>query len=393
MLNPEITRDPNGILWLVLHPDKPYAGVRVYDKNNVPITRTFDLTKPIKLGAITKWEGSVAPYTLGAPEPVTYPVVIPPPPPPPPATSVPRAGISCGGSSLWRSDADMKFELDQIRSVGAKVVRIDCDPQSSHIDATERFVKQVLARGMEALIIIGGWIEPSEAMSDTAWRTLCATIRDRFVPLGVRLFETSNEPAAFGVYTPQSYARQAVIAYEEIHKAPNTLLGVGALAYPAGQNNEPKSMWVWAQGIIPALGGKYDAFSWHPYNDPQDHGDWSAWDMAFGNSGHWSGNNNIVGLMKANGGVKPFWATECGDTVIGPNAKSLTYQANAVSHAITDPRVQLSTVFTMMDDDVPGFGLLDGNKNQRPAWSAFKSAAATVSGFGTNPFGTERFGV
>jgi hypothetical protein len=262
---------------------------------------------------------------------------------------------------LFRSDADHKFELDQIGQIGAVVLRVDCKvPWFPQVD---RMVASVQERGAEPLLILGGQAPPQD---DVTWRNAVIQMRDRYVPRGVRLFETPNEPNLNG-WTVGTLARQALIAWEEIKKAPGTLLGVGGLAYPAD------SIWSWASQLIPLLGGKYDAFTWHPYNDAASTEDWSAWSVAFGNSGKWASPHNIVSVMDANGGRKPFWATECGDTI---NTAGVDYQTASVSHALTDTRVAMSCVYTMLDDDVPGFGLLDQNRVKRPAWDAYQRVAA-----------------
>jgi hypothetical protein len=226
----------------------------------------------------------------------------------------------------------------------------------------DRFVASAQSRGITPLLILNGQSAPTD---DATFRSIVQQIRDRYYSKGVRLFETPNEPNLNG-WDVQTLARQAKIAYDEIHAASGTFLGVGGLAYPAD------AIWTWASALIPLLGGKYDAFTWHPYNDAASTEDWSAWSVAFGNQGKWKTPHNIVSVMDANGGRKPFWATECGDTI---NTAGVDYQTAAVSHAITDNRVQSSMVYTMMDDDVPGFGLLDGNRVKRPSWDAFKSAS------------------
>lgn len=290
-------------------------------------------------------------------------VVTPPPTTPPPTTStVPRYGISVGGKSIYRSAADMKFELDQIAAIGAKVVRVDCAKGSeAKVDV---WVDEVTKRGMQSLLILGGWL--SAPMDQTQWRTFVAACRDRYTAKGVRLFENSNEPNIRS-WTGAQYAQSTIIAYEEIKKANNVIMATGALSLPA------TSILSFATAMFAAgVGGHFDAFSVHAYNDAAGHGAWSAWDVTFGHPTYYPGDNNIAGLMRKNGGAKPVWITECGDN---SDSQGLTYQANAVRDAITDPRPQLSTVYTMLNDDVHGFGLLNDDKSKKPSWDAFRQAA------------------
>jgi hypothetical protein len=282
--------------------------------------------------------------------------------PPPPVTAVPRAGISFGSKSLFRSDADHKFELDQVQAVGAKALRFDV--KSEWFSQCDRMVNSCLARGIEPSLTLGG--QMNGYSGNTAWQALVAAIRDRYVPRGVRLFETPNEPNLTG-WNVADLANAIVIANSEIHKAPGTILAAGGLALPA------TAMLQWTKDLYAAgIAGHFDVFSVHAYDDPAEHGSWSAWDCTFGHPTFYPGGNNIVGVMAAHGDNVPIWSTESG----GPTPKySLDKQAQIAHNVNTDPRPQMALWYTALDDDVPGFGLLDTNRQPRPAYAAFKNSA------------------
>jgi hypothetical protein len=72
----------------------------------------------------------------------------------------------------------------------------------------------------------------------------------------------------------------------------------------------------------------------------------------------------------------PIGATEAG----GPVYKyGDTGQASIVGQDFdalaNDPRLAFVCVYSMMDDEVTGFGLLRGDRTKRPAWSVYASRA------------------
>jgi hypothetical protein len=80
--------------------------------------------------------------------------------------------------------------------------------------------------------------------------------------------------------------------------------------------------------------------------------------------------------MDANGDQAiPIASTESG----GPTTKyGEAGQATIVDHDfdhLYSGQIRMLLVYTMMDDDVPGFGMLRPDRTARPAWSVFKSRA------------------
>jgi hypothetical protein len=282
-----------------------------------------------------------------------------PPPPPPSYGSIPRFGISTGYKILDRSAADQNYELNQIQAVGAKLVRFDSLPgNQSKVDAV---VNGVISRGMEPILILFGTtgpISPSTAASFAG--SQAAKWKGR-----VRLYEFTNEPDLNG-WNGTNYAKALIAVYDAIKAAdPKAIVIAGALWKGAGGPVQ------WVTDMYNAgAKGHFDILSLHLYDDPLASGSWNIWNMAF----HMT--PSVRSVMDAHGdsGI-PIASTETG----GPTT---TYgeagQANIINHdfdALSDPRLAFVCVYSMMDDDVPGFGLLRPDRSPRPAWSTYKQRA------------------
>ena len=288
----------------------------------------------------------------------------PPPPTPPPALgSIPRFGIATGYKILTRSAADQKFELDQIQQIGAKLVRFDSLPgNQSQVDTV---VNGVLARGMEPILVLFGTTGPVSPATAAAFASSQATKwKGR-----VRLYEFTNEPDLHG-WTGTNYAKSLIAAYDAIKAAdPKAIVIAGAL-------------WTGAGGPVKFVTDMYDAgakghfdiLSLHLYDDPFAAGTWNIWNMAF----HMS--PSVRSVMDAHGDQSvPIGATEAGGPV---NKYGETGQAAIVNHdfdAIQDDNLAFICVYSMMDDEVPGFGLLNPDRSRRQAWNVYASRATSSS--------------
>ena len=139
----------------------------------------------------------------------------------------------------------------------------------------------------------------------------------------------------------------------------------GSTANPSGGARE------WVRRMYEAgAKGYFDMLSLHFYDDPDDHGAWNLWDQAFTMS------TSIRSIMDANGDqATPVASTESG----GPTTKyGEAGQATIVDHDfnhLDSGQIRMLLVYTMLDDDVPGFGMLRPDRTARPAWSVFKSRA------------------
>jgi Cellulase (glycosyl hydrolase family 5)/Bacterial Ig domain len=274
--------------------------------------------------------------------------------------SIPRFGIATGYKILTRSASDQAFELDNIKAAGAKLVRFDSLPgNQTQVDSV---VDGVRARGMESILVLFGTtgvVSPSAAASfassqATKWKGR------------VRLYEFTNEPDLHG-WNGTNYAQALIPVYNAIKAAdPNAIVIAGAL-------------WKGAGGPVQFVTdmynagakGHFDVLSLHLYDDPFAAGTWNIWNMAF----HMS--PSVRSVMDAHGDQAiPIGATEAGGPIgtYGENG-----QATIVGHDFdalaNDPRLAFVCVYSMMDDDVTGFGLLRGDRSKRPAWSVYANRA------------------
>jgi hypothetical protein len=294
--------------------------------------------------------------------------VAPPPPPPPPpdgAAVIPWVGISNGWQFPFRSDADRAFELGQMVSIGAKVCRNDYTAGSE--SQKNRTIDECNAKGIKSIAILGGtkrsWTDYDAfvAWCETSVRNLIGK---------TDLFEVCNEPDLNGA-TPVVYGHYAAGVCAAIKRAnPNAARIVGALfdgqGGPAG----------YIQACIDA-GADFTHVSLHLYDDPAEHGSWSMWDRAYPRVGGYYNGRTVRELLDAHGlSHVPIISTESG----GPVPKyTLAKQAQIVTNAIGEAkagRIGSCLIYTMLDDDVAGFGMLDMNRNKRPAWDAFHAAAS-----------------
>ena len=294
----------------------------------------------------------------------------PPPSPSPIPADVPEYGFSLGGGSLFRSAADRAFELNQIQAAAnghRAVVRIDSTPEwQPWLDA---WVPEALARNLEPMLILFGNNGPVSADAAASF----AAAQGAKWKGKVRLFELANEPDLNG-WTPEQYTADLKAAYVALKTAnPNAIMIAGALwKWDAGPTANPSGgAREWVRRMYEAdAKGYFDMLSLHFYDDPDAHGAWNLWDQAFTMS------TSIRSIMDANGDqATPIASTESG----GPTTKyGEAGQATIVDHDFNhlySGQIRMLLVYTMLDDDVPGFGLLRPDRTQRPAWSVFQSRA------------------
>jgi hypothetical protein len=291
--------------------------------------------------------------------------------PPPPAqlpTDVPYYGFSLGGKSLYRTAVDRAFELDQIQADAnghRAVVRIDSTPENQpYLDA---WVADALARNLEPMLILFGTTGP---VTTDAAASFAASQGAKWNGK-IRLFELANEPDLSG-WTPEQYTADLKAAYVALKSAnPSAIMIAGALwkwdAGPTANASGGAREWV-SRMYEAGAKGYFDMLSLHLYDDADDHGSWNLWDQAFTMS------PSIRSIMDANGDEAiPIASTESG----GPTTKyGEAGQATIVDHDFDHlyaGQLRMLLVYTMLNDDVPGFGLLRDDRTRRPAWFAFQS--------------------
>ena len=277
-----------------------------------------------------------------------------------PTRSIPRFGIATGYKILTRSAADQAFELDNIKAVGAKLVRFDSLPGNQ--SQVNPVVDGVLARGMEPILVLFGTTSPVSPSTAASFAASQATKwKGR-----VRFYEFTNEPDLNG-WNGTTYAQALIPVYNAIKAAdPNAIVIAGAL-------------WTGAGGPVQFVTdmynagakGHFDVLSLHLYDDPFATGTWNIWNMAF----HM--NPSVRSVMDGHGDqAVPIGATEGGGPVYKYGEDG---QATIVGHDFdalaNDPRLAFICIYSMMDDEVTGFGLLRGDRTRRPAWSVYQSRA------------------
>jgi hypothetical protein len=275
--------------------------------------------------------------------------------------SYPKVGISTGYKILTRSAADRAFELDQIVSVGGKIVRFDSTP--SNQQEVETLVNECLARNLEPLLsLFGTTSDPSSKNATIA----AAFARDqaRKFKGKVRMFETVNEPDLNG-WTPEELTVFTKAVYPVIKQEnPDAIVITGAL-----WKGDPGPV-AWVQRMYAAgIKGYFDMLSLHLYDDPNERGSWNIWDMAFYDT------PSVRSVMDSNGdSAKPIASTETG----GPVWKyGNDGQNTIIMHdfdALNNPNTPLSfmLVYSMTDDDVAGYGLLNPDLSKRPSWYTYQ---------------------
>ncbi len=283
------------------------------------------------------------------------------PSPPPPATgSIPRFGIATGYGILQRSPSDQAFELDQIKAVGAKMVRFDSLPgNQAQVDPV---VNGVLARGMEPMLVLFGTTPPISPSTAAAFAgSQAAKWKGK-----VRLYEFTNEPDLNG-WDGTTYAKALIPVYDAIKAVdPNAIVSAGAL-WKGGTGPVQFITDMYNAGAK----GHFDALSMHLYDDPFAAGSWNVWNLAFNMT------PSVRSVMDAHGDQAiPIGSTESGGPVYKYGEDG---QATIIAHDFdalaSDPRLAFVCVYSMMDDPVAGFGLLRPDRTRRPAWTIFHDRA------------------
>lgn len=275
-------------------------------------------------------------------------------PPPPPPTGFPPKGFAPGWHPNVLPDAAWQTEADEMKAVGAKVVRIDTTGgNQANID---RFVGELDSRGMELFAVLHGTTGPISAAEAEAF----AQERAAHLKGKVRFFEFCNEPDLHG-WTPEAYAGAAKGFYTGLKAGnPNAVAIVGAnWKWDAGSTaNEAGGIREWVKRLYAAgIKGHFDVYSCHLYDDPKAMGDWNLWNQVFVMPG------NVRSTMDANGDQHiPIISTESGTSNGG-------IKGTVVTNALADKRIAMCLIYSWLGDDVAGFGI-----KGTPGEAAYKAA-------------------
>lgn len=272
-----------------------------------------------------------------------------PSPTPKPTTGSARAGFSIGGGFQFQSADGMTRELDAIKTVGARWVRMDVNwsviqaggPSSYDWAPFDRVANAALSRGFSVLAEIlytptwarsaGAPAEAPPANLDDYVRFARAAVA-HYAPMGIHAYEVWNEPNNASFWQPKAdvarYTAMLRATYPAIKSADPTAVVVSGGLSPATDDGRNIAPLTFLKGMY-ANGGKgsFDAVGHHPYCYPAYPGDaqpWSAWFQMYGTS------TSFRSLMADNGDSdKQIWATEFGAATDGPSGSYVDEQAQA----------------------------------------------------------------
>jgi polysaccharide biosynthesis protein PslG len=345
-----------------------------------------------------------------------------------------RAGQVAGIQThvLWADvdDAQMRHQLDLVKASGAQMTRVDVgwaslqqggpDGYSSwYLDKLDRLVAAADARGIDLLLTFMNtpcwastapesakqgctgswwdrgvmWYPPADAQ---AYARALAFVAARYGDK-VAAWEIWNEPNHPDFWKTDdqagAYARLLKAAYPAVKAAnPRAVVVGGALS----QSDHAFAQRLYDLGVK----GYFDAFSVHPYSD-----DVSPLDARSTIDARYSfirGVPAIHEVMQRNGDTRPIWLTESGwstSTVRTPDhwrngvseaaqATFMREQAEQVAHW---PYVKVNIWFNLLDagsdraDKYSNCGLVRVDGTAKPAFAAFRTAAATLAGGGATP--------
>ena len=257
-------------------------------------------------------------------------------------------GIAAGGALQNEDPATLARDLDAIRDLGSKWIRIDINwaqiqsggPSSYNWDSIDRLVSEASARGIKVLGVIvytPSWARPTGTDATFGpdpqkYAAFASAAVSHYSARGVHAYEVWNEPNTKAFWTPSpninDYTRLLKAAYPAIKAADPqaTVLNGGTAPAPTdGTNFQPVDF---LKGIYANGGGNsFDVVSHHPYCWPASPGDaesWSAWYQMYGT------NPSLRSVMSANGdGAKKIWATEFGAPTNGPSGSHVSEATQA----------------------------------------------------------------
>jgi hypothetical protein len=126
-----------------------------------------------------------------------------------------------------------------------------------------------------------------------------------------------------------------------------------------------------------AAGAKpyFDGMAVHLYENAKTRASWNIWDQTFWISG------SVREIMDNHGdSAKLIHSSEGGANAnVTGEAEQVTRMKNTYADFASRTRVGMACEYTMMNDDVPGFGMLRDDLSKRPVWAAFQQLALAAS--------------
>lgn len=330
--------------------------------------------------------------------------------PPPVTCASDDIGIAAGAPLMYLPDAELDRELDAVRAVGARWLRVDVDwsvvePHrgQQNWSVPDRVVDRARARGLEVLGIVAytpAWARVAGG-SDThgypadpaAFATFARQAATRYATR-VHHWEIWNEPNLTSFFRPRAdigayveLLAAAAPAIKAVQPGARILNGGLAPAVDDGTNISPVT---YVEQLYARGAHRYfDILSVHPYSYPALASDAStqSWNTFY----RMRSMRDI--MVRYGDGDTPIWATEFGaPTGTASNAVSAQRQADIIADGIAEARrlgwVQKVFVYSMRDrgtnrgDVEQNFGLLQQNFSAKPSHSVVAAATAcpTVDG-------------
>ena len=297
-----------------------------------------------------------------------------------PPREIPQLGVSNGFKILIRNTTDRQYEIDRCVEVGAQVVRIVADPDW----ATEltSLVPMIAAAGLKMVLVLYG---TTGEIAIDSWPT---TVANQWASTPeVIAIEVANEPDING-WDADTYADFVADVYDAVNAAQPGRYSIvagalwrGGRVDNTGTATDPQHF---AASLCIRAFGKFDYLSAHLYDNPLARQPWNMWDYNL----FWNGTG--VCDNGANGGnVRqildsyglwdvPIISTESGGRIIPDGSYTEQQVADYVTagfHECFSGHLASLFVHGMMDDDVPGYGMLRPNLTKRPAFHAFQAMA------------------
>lgn len=326
---------------------------------------------------------------------------------------------------LWANvdNAEMKRQLDLVKSSGATLTRVDVgwtsiqesgpgELNAYHVGRLDAVVSAASARGIKLLLTFTG----SPCWASTAPESIKQGCAGEWWSRGVSAY-APRDPAEYASAIGKLAARYKgkVTAWEiwnepnheEFFKAADQATAYAALvkaAYPAVKAADPGTTVVAGSlsqsdhaftARLYQLGvkGYFDAFSIHPYSD-----DYSPLDTRAGQDPRYSfirGVPAVRDVMLANGDNKPLWLTEAGFSTspiraterwrngVSEETQAL-YLKQQVEQVAKWPYVAATVWFKLKDtsgdvnDLYSNCGLRRWDGSAKPAWAAFQNSLAIL---------------
>jgi len=331
-----------GPVWMGYIGSTPNIGIPKYDGTGVAVrsnTDTYSDGASDPFGTSTA--GVVATYSLYA-SGTTPPTTIYDAP-------VPHYGISPGFNAITRSSAMEDFEMDQIKRVGAKLVRIDWFPSGNSFHAgSVAAIAKAEAAGLEPELVIYDTLKVPTSVTAGDFGTACGEAAQENHN-AIRYYEAMNEQNSNG-WTAAQYIPYLQACYNAIKAVDSRNIVLLGGLNPATTGT---LVVTWVQDLYASLMGArpFDRMNVHLYGDPDPYvsADWSSWWKTFGCNGVIS--PSIYDVMVQNGdGSRPIVATEAGWK---PNNPDEATQASIVTHELADTRVPQMYVYNMLADSSP----------------------------------------